>query len=76
MAEPDDPVIEVAVVNTTALFQNLAIVGALAERHLIDPATVAEWAEFFAIGMEKSARVAPANLEHLKVAARLRDYAR
>jgi hypothetical protein len=76
MAEHDELVKEVAVANTTALFQNLAIVGALAERHQVDPAKVAEWAEFFANGMENSARDAPANLEHLRVAARLRDYAR
>jgi hypothetical protein len=33
----------------------LSIVGALAERHLVDPAKIAEWAEFFATGMENSA---------------------
>jgi len=36
------------VANTTAMFQNLALIGALAERHLVDPAKVADWAEFFA----------------------------
>ena len=77
MAKNDDLAKEVAVANTTAMFQNLALIGALAERHLIDPAKVADWAEFFAKGMENSAAEGPANPEHVrKVAARLRDYAR
>jgi hypothetical protein len=67
---------EVAVANTTAKFQNLALIGALTERHLVDPAKIADWAEFFANGMENSA-VDGANPEHLQeVAARLRNYAR
>jgi hypothetical protein len=73
----DELVKELAVTNTTATFQNLALIGALAERHLVDPAKVADWAEFFAREMEDSAGDGPANLEHLrKVAARLRDFAR
>ena len=77
MTKNDDLAKEVAVANTTAMFQNLALIGALAERHLIDPAKVADWAEFFAKGMENSAAEGPANPEHVrKVAARLRDYAR
>ena len=31
-----------------AMFQSLAIIGALAERGLIDPRRVAAWADFFA----------------------------
>ena len=63
--------------NATAMFQNLALMGALAERHLVDPAKVADWAEFFAKGMENSVGNGPANPEDLrKVAARLHDYAR
>ena len=77
MTKYDELVKEVAVANTTALFQNLALIGALTERQLVDPAKIADWAEFFANGMENSAGDGPANLEHLqKVAARLRDYAR
>jgi hypothetical protein len=77
MTKKDALVMEVAVANTTAMFQNLALIGALAERHLVDPAKVADWAEFFAKGMENSAEECTANPEHLrKVAARLRDYAR
>lgn len=77
MTEHDELVKELAVTNTTAMFQNLALIGALAERHLIDPAKVADWAEFFAKRMENSAGNGSANLEHLrKVAARLHDYAR
>jgi hypothetical protein len=77
MTNRDELVKEVAVANTTAMFQNLALIGALAERHLVDPAKVADWAEFFAREMENSAGSGPANLEYLrKVAARLRDYAR
>jgi hypothetical protein len=77
MTDHDELAKELAVVNATARFQHLAIVGALAERHLVDPAMVANWAEFFAKGMENSAGNGPANREHLeKVATRLRDYAR
>jgi hypothetical protein len=66
---------ELTVVNATATYQNLALIGALVEHHLIKPAKVADWAEFFATEMENSAD--PANLEDLrKIAARLRDYAR
>lgn len=68
---------EIAVTNTTATFQNLALIGALAERRLVDPAKVAEWAEFFAREMEHSAENSAANPEHLQsIAARLREYAR
>ncbi|MGH6813858.1 MAG: hypothetical protein ACREDM_16495 [Methylocella sp.] len=77
MAKYDELVKEVAVANTTALFQNLALIGALVERHLVDPAKVVDWAEFLANGMENSAKDGRANREHLqKVAVRLRDYAR
>jgi hypothetical protein len=77
VARHDELVKELAVATTTATFQNLALIGALAERHLVDPAKVADWAEFFAREMEDSAGDGPANLEHLrKVAGRLRDYAR
>ena len=54
MTEFDELLKEVAVAETTAMFQNLALVGALAERGLVDPAKVAAWAEFFAEGMENS----------------------
>ena len=77
MANHDELKKELAVANATAMFQNLALIGALAERHLVDPAKVADWAEFFAKGMENSVGNGPANPEHLrKVAVRLRDYAR
>jgi hypothetical protein len=77
MANHDKLAKELAVVNATAMFQNLALIGALAERHLVDPVKVADWAKFFADGMDNSAGNAPANPEHLqKVADRLRDYAR
>jgi hypothetical protein len=77
VTERDKLLKELAVANTTATFQNLALIGALVERHLVDPAKVAGWAEFFAREMEGSAADDPANLQHLrKVAARLRDYAR
>lgn len=77
MTTHDELVKEVAVANTTAMFQDLALIGALAERRLVDPAKVADWAEFFAKGMENSPGSDPANLEHLrKVADRLRDYAK
>jgi hypothetical protein len=77
MAKDEELIKELAVANTAAMFQNLALIGALAERRLVDPAKVADWAEFFAKEMENSAKNGPANLEHLqKVAARLRDYAR
>ena len=57
------------------MFQKLPLIGALAERHLVDPAKVADWAEFF--GMENSTGNVPANLGHLReVAGRLRNYAR
>jgi hypothetical protein len=66
-----------AVANATAMFQNLALIGALAERHLVDPANVADWAEFFAKGMENGVGNGPADPEHLrKVTAQLRDYAK
>jgi hypothetical protein len=76
MTEFDELLKEVAVAKTTAMFQNLALVGALAERRLVDPAKVADWAEFFAKGMENSGNdsAAPA---HLRTAAGLlRDYAK
>jgi hypothetical protein len=77
MAKKEELLKELAAVNTAATFQTLALIGALAERHLIDPAKVAEWAEFFANEMENSAGDYPANLEHLRtVAARLRSFAR
>jgi hypothetical protein len=66
MTDHDELAKELAVVNATARFQHLAIVGALAERHLVDPAMVANWAEFFAKGMENSAGNGPANREHLE----------
>ena len=55
-----------AVANATAMFQNLALIGALAERHLVDPANVADWAEFFAKGMENGVGNGPADPEHLR----------
>jgi len=76
MAGFDELLKEVAVAKTTAMFQNLALVGALAERQLVDPARVANWAEFFAKGLENSGNdsAAPA---HLRTAAGLlRDYAK
>ena len=77
MREDDELLRELAVAAATATFQNLSIIGALAERHLVDQAKVADWAEFFASELEKSATRGPANLEHVRrVAARLRDYAR
>jgi hypothetical protein len=76
MTTHDELTKEVAVANTMAKFQNLALIGALTERHLVDPAKIADWAEFFANGMENSV-LDGANLEHLQeVAARLRNYAR
>jgi hypothetical protein len=77
MTKKDEFTNEIAVALATATFQNLALIGALAERDLIDPAKVADWA-FFAKGMENSTGGSDsANLEHLrKVAARLRDYAK
>jgi hypothetical protein len=53
--EHDELADELAVAFATAMFQNLALIGALAERHLIDPAKVADWAEFIALEMENSA---------------------
>ena len=77
MTTHDELVKEVAAGSTTAMFQNLALIGALAERHLVDPAKVADWAEFFADGMENSTGNVPANLGHLReVAGRLRNYAK
>jgi hypothetical protein len=77
VSEHDELLRELAVAAAAATFQNLSIIGALAERHLVDQAKVADWAEFFARELEKGARGSPANLEHVrKVAARLRDYAR
>jgi hypothetical protein len=76
MTEHEELAKVVAAANTAAMFQDLALIGALAERHLIDPAKVADWAEFFAKRMEKSAANGSASPEHLrKVATRLRDYA-
>jgi hypothetical protein len=76
MTEHDELVKGLAVANTAATFQTLALIGALAECHLVDPAMVADWAEFFAKGMENSTGNGSANCEHMqKVAARLRDYA-
>jgi hypothetical protein len=76
MSEFDKLLKEVAVAKTTATFQNLALVGALAERGLVDPAKVADWAEFFAKGMENSGNdsAGPAHLR--TVAGLLRDYAK
>jgi hypothetical protein len=77
MREDDELLRELAVAAATATYQNLSIIGALAERHLVDQAKVADWAEFFARELENRMKGAPANLEHVrKVAARLRDYAR
>jgi hypothetical protein len=58
MTKHDEFVKEITAVNTAATFQILALIGALAERHLVDSAKVAEWAEFFAEEIE-TARVAP-----------------
>ena len=77
MTNHDELKKELAVANATAMFQNLALIGALAERHLVDPAKVADWAEFFAKGMENGVGNGPADPEHLrKVTAQLRDYAK
>jgi hypothetical protein len=76
MSEFDKLLKEVAVAKTTAMFQNLALVRALAERGLVDPAKVADWAEFFAKGMENSGNDS-AGPTHLRTAAGLlRDYAK
>jgi hypothetical protein len=56
----DELIKEVAAANSAATFQILALIGALAERHIVDPAKVAEWAEFFAEGMENSGVTGPA----------------
>ena len=78
MSEHDELLRELAAAAAAATFQNLSIIGALAERHLVDQAKVADWAEFFVRELENGARgSSPDNLEHVrKVAARLRDYAR
>jgi transposase InsO family protein len=48
----------------------------LTDRHLVNPAKVADWAEFLADGMENSAGNVPAHLKDLReVAGRLRNYA-
>ena len=71
MREDDELLRELAVAAATATFQNLSIIGALAEHHLVDQGKVADWAEFFASELEKSATRGPANLEHVRrVAAR------
>jgi len=58
------------------MFQNLALVGALAERGLVDPGKIADWAEFFAKGMENSGNDS-GGPSHLRTAAGLlRDYAK
>jgi hypothetical protein len=71
MTTHDELAKELAVATTTAKFQNLALIGALIERQLVDPARIADWAEFFANRMENS--VVDSAQE---VAARLRNYAR
>jgi hypothetical protein len=71
MTTHDELTKELAVTNATAKFQTLALIGALIERHLVDSAQIADWAEFFADRMENS--VVDGTQE---VAARLRSYAR
>jgi xanthine dehydrogenase iron-sulfur cluster and FAD-binding subunit A len=71
MTTRDELTKELAVANATAKFQNMALIGALIERQLVDPAKIADWAEFFANRMETS--VVDGAQE---VAARLRSYAR
>jgi hypothetical protein len=71
MTTRDELTKELAVATATAKFQNLALVGALIERQLVDPARIADWAEFFANGMGNS--VVDGTQE---VAAQLRNYAR
>lgn len=39
---------QVAIAQGAAIYQGCAIVGALAERGLVDPLKVAAWADFFA----------------------------
>jgi hypothetical protein len=71
MTTRDELTKELGVANATAKFQNMALIGALIERQLVDPAKIADWAEFFANSMENSG----ANGAQ-EVAARLRSYAR
>jgi hypothetical protein len=76
MTKYDELQTELAVAKSAAMFQILALVGALAERHAIDPVKAADWAEFFANEMEHSARDSAVNQDPLqKVAAQLHDYA-
>jgi hypothetical protein len=77
MAERDEIASAVAIAISASAFQNLALIGALAERKKVDPAKVAAWADFFAKGLEASAEMpGPANPAHLRqVAPCLRDYA-
>ena len=77
MSEHDELLKELDVAVAAATFQNLSIIGALAECHLVDQANIADWAEFFASELQKGGNGRrPAKLEHgRKVAARLRDYA-
>jgi hypothetical protein len=71
MTTRDELTKELAVANATAKFQNMALIGALIERQLVDPAKIADWAEFFANRMENSVVYGAQ-----EVAARLRGYAR
>jgi hypothetical protein len=58
MREDDGLSSELAVAAATATFQNLSIIGALAERHLIDQAKVADWLNSLPVSW-KTARKAP-----------------
>jgi hypothetical protein len=49
-----DIAIEVAATRAIAMYQALAVVGALAEARLIDPMKVAAWAQVFAKGQADS----------------------
>jgi len=41
----------VGIASGVAMYQTLAVIGALAERRLIDPLKVADWAKVFANGL-------------------------
>jgi hypothetical protein len=43
MTTLDELTKELAVANVTAKFQNMALIGALIERQLVDPAKIADW---------------------------------
>ncbi len=66
---------DIAVNASASMFESLSVVGALAERRIINPAKVAAWAKIYAEGLEKDTRDS-ADPKHLKaVAAKLRDFA-